>query len=358
MVVSVVIPAYNAAGVLSQCVSSVLSQDGVEVEVVIVDDGSADDTLAVATGFAEADPRVRVMSKPNGGVSSARNAGLDAATGEVVVFVDADDALVPGALSSVCSRLSYGGVDCLVFGMQVEPPELTPLTLAHRLAPSDGIFEDDVRRLVFREHTHPYAFRVAFMRDFLTRNDLRFDETLSLGEDEAFLMVAYGSAHRVITSSEQLYLYRMNADSASHKDNESKALSVKLDKHLRLVESVLTSWKQRGLDRSCDPDLLNWALDLLMLDVSRLRPTEQAAFYQRLWPVLTAYFGPDGGRDVAYRVTAPCVKAIQRAAFSTSKRFRVPVVSKALLITFYVTSRGFGAVAERALAALRGRGAY
>ena len=105
MVVSVVIPAYNAAGVLSQCVSSVLAQEGVEVEVVIVDDGSADDTLAVATGLAEADPRVRVVSKPNGGVSSARNAGLDAATGEVVVFVDADDALVPGALASVCSRI-------------------------------------------------------------------------------------------------------------------------------------------------------------------------------------------------------------------------------------------------------------
>ena len=95
---SVIIPAYNAQDVLEPCVASVLSQEGVEVEIVVVDDGSRDDTLAVAERLAAQDCRVRVVSKPNGGVSSSRNAGLDVATGEAVLFVDADDALVPGAL--------------------------------------------------------------------------------------------------------------------------------------------------------------------------------------------------------------------------------------------------------------------
>lgn len=354
---SVIIPAYNAEGVLEQCVASVLAQEGVEVEVIVVDDGSRDDTRAVAERLVADDARVRVVSKPNGGVSSARNAGLDVATGEAVLFVDADDALVPGALASLAARLGYGGVDCLVFGMVIEPPEATPLTLAHRLAPRDGIYEDKPRQVIFEEYTHPYAFRVAFMRDFLVQNNLRFDTNLSLGEDEAFLMVAYAVAHRVICSSEQLYRYRMSEVSASHRDNASDdVLPAKLRKHLAVVASVLGAWKERGLDRSCDADLLDWALDLLMLDVSRLAPEQQVAFYGELWDVLSAYFGPDGGRSVAGLAAEPCLRAIQRAAFGA--RLRGPVIAKPLLVSFYVHTRGVSAVGERALARLHGRGAY
>lgn len=357
MLVSVVIPAYNCAEVLEACVASVLAQRGVDVEVIVVDDGSRDETLAVARGLADRDERVCVVSKPNGGVSSARNAGLDQATGDVVLFVDADDALVEGALASVCSRLAYGGVDCLVFGMAVDPPEATPLTLAHRLAPHDGIIEDDARRLIFDEYSHPYAFRVAFMRAFLTDKGLRFDEGLSLGEDEAFLMVAYRLAHRVILSSEQLYLYRMSDNSASHKDNASDdVLPAKLEKHLAMVSSVLGEWRRRGLDDSCDADALHWVLDLFLLDVSRLSPDAQIAFYQRLWELLTGYFGSDGGRRLARGVTDGCLRAIQRVAFGA--HVRGAVIPKPLLVAFYLESRGMAAVGERALAKLHGRGAY
>lgn len=354
---SVIIPAYNAQDVLEPCVASVLSQEGVEVEIVVVDDGSRDDTRAVAERLAAQDCRVRVVSKPNGGVSSARNAGLDVATGEAVLFVDADDALVPGALASLAARLYYGGVDCLVFGMVVEPPEATPLTLAHRLAPRDGIFEDKPRQVIFEEYTHPYAFRVAFMREFLLQNDLRFDTTLSLGEDEAFLMVAYALAHRVICSSEQLYVYRMSDVSASHRDNASDdVLPAKLRKHLALVSSVLGEWKRRGLDPSCDADLLDWALDLLMLDVSRLPHEAQVDFYKELWATLVDYYGPDGGRSVAHQAADVCLRAIQRSAYGA--RVRGPVVPLPILVAFYVSSRGISAVGERVVARLRGRGAY
>jgi len=357
MMVSIIIPAYNAESVLRQCVESILCQAHPEVEVIIVNDGSKDETLAVATGLSEADGRVRVISQDNAGVSSARNVGLQKATGDIVLFVDADDALFDGSLEFICSQFAEDDVDCLVFGMVVEPKELTPITLAHRLAPRDAVLVDEPRRLLFEEYSHPYAFRVAFSRRFLVENSLCFDPKLSLGEDEALLFVAYRLAHRVVLSSRQLYAYRMSEQSASHKDNASEeVLPAKLEKHLMLVASVMGEWKRRDFDRSCDDKLLDWCLDLLMLDVSRLEPDQQAAFYQRLWHLLTEYFGPDGGRTVASSAARPCLRAIQKAAFGAA--IRGPVINRALLARFYISSRGISAVAERAAATLRGKGAY
>lgn len=357
MRISVIVPCYNCAPVVGDCLSSILSQGHEDVEVVCVNDGSTDDTLAVLRDSAEQDRRVVVLSQENGGVSSARNAGLRACTGDVVLFVDADDALVEGSLTSIAVRFAYGGVDCLVFGMLIEPPEAAPLTLSHRLAPRDLVLEDRPRELIFHEHTHPYAFRVAFDRAFLIDNGLTFDEALTLGEDEAFLMCAYRLAHRVILSSEQLYVYRMSETSASHRDNASDdVLSQKLDKHLDLVRSVFGAWRRRGFDGSCDQELLDWCLDLLMLDVSRLEPSAQVEFYGRLWQVLQLYFGSDGGRSLASTFAKPCLRAIQRAAYGA--KVRGPVVPLPLLATFYLSRRGISAVTERAFARLRGMGAY
>jgi glycosyltransferase involved in cell wall biosynthesis len=86
--VSVVIPAYNAAWCIRRAVDSVLAQDFRDFELIVVDDGSTDDTAAILAGYGDA---VRVISKPNGGLSSARNAGISAAKGEFVAFLDADD---------------------------------------------------------------------------------------------------------------------------------------------------------------------------------------------------------------------------------------------------------------------------
>ena len=95
--VSVVIPAYNAAWCIRRAVDSVLAQDFREIEIVVVNDGSTDDTAAVLAGYGDA---VRVVEQRNGGLSSARNAGIRAARGEFVAFLDADDWWLPGKLSA------------------------------------------------------------------------------------------------------------------------------------------------------------------------------------------------------------------------------------------------------------------
>ena len=354
MRISIVIPAYNAERHVRRCLTSVLVQAHRDVECICVDDGSSDRTRNVLEAAANADERVVVLSQPNAGVSAARNAGLAVATGEVVLFVDADDQLLPGALDVIAQVFQDQRPACAVFGLVIDPPEAAPLTLSHRLAPRDVVYEPFHPDLIFSEHTHPYAFRVAFSRDFLNENGLSFDSRLSLGEDEALLMTAYRLSSKTVLSSEKIYSYRMDDQSASHRDNRSDdVLPEKLEKHLTLVSVVLEDWKSRGLDGSCDVQIVVWALDLLMLDVSRLEADRQAYYLKRLLVELDEYFG--GEMPSLPRAAQRCVSDIRKA---TDGHMRGSVVSKFHLIAFYVATRGIRSVMERAFAKLRGRGAY
>ena len=96
MSISVIIPCYRAAATLRRAVDSALTGAPADLEVLLVDDGSPDDTGALCDELAAADPRVRALHRANGGAGAARNTGLDAAHGDWVLFLDADDALLPG----------------------------------------------------------------------------------------------------------------------------------------------------------------------------------------------------------------------------------------------------------------------
>jgi glycosyltransferase EpsJ len=98
-IISVIVPVYQAEAFLDQCVQSMLAQTERDFELLLIDDGSPDNSPALCDAYAARDSRVRVIHKPNGGVSSARNAGLDAAAGKFVVFLDSDDWAEPDYLS-------------------------------------------------------------------------------------------------------------------------------------------------------------------------------------------------------------------------------------------------------------------
>ncbi len=108
---SVIIPVYNGEAHLADAVERLQKQDFVDWEAVIVDDGSTDATPQIADGLAQKDTRIRVLHQPNGGVSVARNRGLDEARGDWVVWLDADDAYVPGALKRI-AELADANADC------------------------------------------------------------------------------------------------------------------------------------------------------------------------------------------------------------------------------------------------------
>ena len=89
--ISVIIPVYNREGFLSKCIESVLSQKNVSLEIILVDDGSTDNSLAICRSYSEKYPFVKVIHQENSGIGAARNTGLDAATGDCIFFLDSDD---------------------------------------------------------------------------------------------------------------------------------------------------------------------------------------------------------------------------------------------------------------------------
>ena len=117
---SIIVPVYNAEEYLDRCMISILEQDFSSYEVILVDDGSTDSSPMICDRYSATDPRFRTIHKKNGGVSSARNAGLDLAKGEYVMFVDSDDALLPDSLEMMFENirgedLAVGGYTVYIF---------------------------------------------------------------------------------------------------------------------------------------------------------------------------------------------------------------------------------------------------
>ena len=114
--ISVIVPVYNVAAYLSRCVDSILAQTYENLEILLVDDGSTDDSGSICDEYGRKDPRIRVIHKENGGLSSARNAGLDTASGDYVGFVDSDDWIEPEMYAQMLALMQNSGARLVCAG--------------------------------------------------------------------------------------------------------------------------------------------------------------------------------------------------------------------------------------------------
>ena len=115
--ISIIVPVYNAEKTLEKCVDSLLNQNHRELEIILVNDGSKDNSLAMCRAFAEKDERIRVIRKTNGGAASARNVGINEATGEYLCFVDGDDKVEKNYVSHLWKTLTQANADIAVCGL-------------------------------------------------------------------------------------------------------------------------------------------------------------------------------------------------------------------------------------------------
>ena len=138
--ISVIVPIYKAEACLVRCVNSILAQTYSNLEVVLVDDGSPDRSGAICEKYAAADSRVKVIHKENGGVSSARNAGIEVATGIWVMFVDSDDWLEPTYVANLVEHNMAGKCDLIIGGLQFT----NGFSTSGRLAPENDVLPQRV----------------------------------------------------------------------------------------------------------------------------------------------------------------------------------------------------------------------
>lgn len=182
--ISVIVPVYNAERYLHRCVDSILSQTFSDFELLLINDGSKDSSGVICDEYAAKDPRVSVFHKENGGVSSARNLGLDNAKGEWITFVDADDRIDAGFILS----LSENAADCnLVIGkskIEIGNESHLYFDIISDKYDSAGI-KALLTRYSYPVFTNPWG--KLFQKDIIDKMRLRFNTSLSKGEDSIFV---------------------------------------------------------------------------------------------------------------------------------------------------------------------------
>lgn len=219
MKVSIIIPCYNSAAYLDACMDSVLSQSMPDFEAILIDDGSKDDTLAIARRIEARDARVRVLHQENAGVSAARNLGLDHAVGEWITFVDSDDLLPADALETMIAAAT-DGVDMVVCAhrtfdedgtQQTVIPETRWMDLdgeAKRRAVSLRLIEGDAVLNIMCNKLH--------RRELIEREHIRLNPDVRIAEDALFNLEAVLLGRGIAYVNRVTYLYRTHAASAMH----------------------------------------------------------------------------------------------------------------------------------------------
>ena len=186
--ISIIVPIYNTEQYLPRCIDSILSQSLTDFELLLIDDGSIDGGGAICDAYAEKDNRVRVFHKENGGVSSARNLGLNEAKGKWVCFVDSDDELMPNALQVMVGR-AYDGVDLVMAGYEVYN-DVGEKTYSIEKCISNLIPNESAVKEMYAPTDYRYQGYISsklFRLSLICLNSIRFAENIFFNEDRLFV---------------------------------------------------------------------------------------------------------------------------------------------------------------------------
>lgn len=213
-VISCVMPVYNAEKYLSAAVESILSQNYPYFELILVDDGSTDSSPALCGEFSRKDDRVKLLSRPNGGAAAARNAGLAAATGRYLTFVDADDILKPGAFAAI-ARAAASSPDLISYGFEWrEEEKTTPAVYPAFQCGLDGFWEHFVG--YYQANQFFSLCNKAYKLDTVRQAGLSFNTALRTGEDIAFNFAFWPHIGQMVHLGESFYEYWVHPSTLTH----------------------------------------------------------------------------------------------------------------------------------------------
>lgn len=224
LLVSIIVPIYKVEEYLDECIESIVHQTYPNIEIILVDDGSPDRCPQLCDEWAKKDNRIKVIHKENGGVSSARNAGITLAKGEWIWFVDSDDSVEKDALADIINFTADN--DLVIFDSKLNEQYI-----------KDENF--------FSKYYFRYAFgfepwNKLYKKSIIVDNDLRFDTEENVGEDLLFNITYYQYADKYKFSTSKYYNYRVREDSAMQSNNEKR-----LEQQLRLYSKIYDVYKNK-----------------------------------------------------------------------------------------------------------------
>lgn len=339
--ISVVVPVYNVEECLDACMGSLQDQTLEDIEIVCVNDGSTDGSRDLLASWSERDERVVIVDKENGGLSSARNAGIDAATSPYVCFLDSDDRFHAQACAEIVRMLDESKADVLTFGSTWVPEDAGYPWLIAALSPRDVTYDGWDPDLLFKEASRPFAWRTACRTEFLRENDIRFDESIRFGEDTIFHFAVYPRSRRTVLSSAKLYEYRLGRPGSLMSTVRNDPF-FKMSEHVKILDPIFRDWERAGFLGLCPDDLVAFALDFALYGALKLRDAEYRQIADGVRGILERYWTAD--EVAAMRLRPQTMRLALDACYNTGLS---PFARKRLALAYFTQQYGKKAALAR-----------
>lgn len=213
--VSIIVPVYNAEMFLSDTITSLINQSYKNLEVLLIDDGSTDQSLALCKQYEQQDGRIKVFHKVNEGVSATRNYGIEKSSGKYLMFVDSDDYLESEAVETVVGLQAKYSVDLVIYGHKIvkEDQRVTYVNefLFQYYTDEQEITTQVIPKLIIDELLN-HVWNKIYLARIIKENHIRFDEKLNLGEDLLFNFEYSREVHSLVLADDILYNYRKHSE--------------------------------------------------------------------------------------------------------------------------------------------------
>ena len=247
--ISIIVPVYNSEAYLDKCIKSIQCQTYSDFELILVDDGSADNSLAICNKYASVDKRIKVIHKLNGGLSDARNAGLDIAKGEYISFIDGDDYIHPQTYEIMLKIIEETKSDVGCFNYQFVQPDVRAEFEKYDI---DSIQKTVVKSDYFLNNFNEYYHAVSWIsactkiyhKNVFLNNRYPYGK---VDEDSYMLHHVIGDSKKIVRIDEKLYYYVWTAGSISRSDFSPK----RFDKNGANLDRV-EFFKKRGIKKQED----------------------------------------------------------------------------------------------------------
>ena len=230
--VSIIIPAYNVGSYLEECVNAFLSQTYINYEIIIIDDGSTDDTYTIGEKIALQNNKVKIIHQENQGVSIARNVGIQNACGEYYIFADADDVVAPQYIETLAVCIEKSDMGMIGYTSNINELSFDVITnLVYNRA------ENVIENILLGTNYDGYLWNKIFRRSIIEKSNLMFRKNITVWEDLLFVLEYLRNCTEVSISDEKLYYYRYREGSAVNNN--------RIDKYRSKYEAMAEIKKQR-----------------------------------------------------------------------------------------------------------------
>jgi glycosyltransferase involved in cell wall biosynthesis len=281
--VSVIIPVYNAEKYIAQCIESLLAQTLEECEFIFINDGSTDNSATIIKEYQKADPRIKLYEQKNQGVSTARNLGLSASTGEYIGFVDADDFIEKDMYKVLFKTAKAEDCDIIIsnFESQMEGKKvISNYPFPKNISLNKEFIEQQILPYFLRYDDLNTVCTKLFKKDVIKKSSVQFPKHIALGEDGMFSIQCFYNAEKIKFVEYSGYQYREVLGSATRNtanhDYFRRAIEVY---QLELVEKYLVNMNNQKIKTLKSIKLLNSVMACLYI---YLKQTNKVSFLRKL----------------------------------------------------------------------------